>query len=133
MVTLNVPMPLVSMLFAGSVAAASELVITTVPAYVNTTFSKLSLAVTATGWETPLVRTGLGYPATEKCVIPAGVTTMLAWLPVSNGLERSVAVTDWVVPTVFSVVRNVPFPLTRPLSPERAACGSLDVKWIVPL
>jgi hypothetical protein len=74
---------------------------------------------------------GLARPPTTRCVAGPGLTTIPVWLPVIDGVNVSVAVTDRV-PAVRRVTPKVPTPPARVASPGRMAAPSLLVKWTVP-
>ena len=87
-VTAKVPVPEVSVEGAATIAAPSELVIVTVPAYPVTVLLPASSAVTVTLWLAPAT-VGLAKPVTARCV--AAPTVMLNAVLVAAVSEPSMA------------------------------------------
>jgi hypothetical protein len=128
-VALNVPTPLVSVLFAGSTACPSVLVKCTVPVYPVTVLFVASSAVTVKLNAVPAV--ALAGALTVKCVAAAALTLTFADVPVIEDVTESVAESVWL-PAVLSVALKVPTPLVSVLFAGSTACPSLVVKCTVP-
>jgi hypothetical protein len=125
-VALKDPVPLVSKLSAGSVAAPSVLVKCALPAYPVAMLLKASKAVTVTLKATPAVAEA--GAETVKWVAAAGETLIAPEVPV---MEPSAAVIVCEA-AVRRVALNVPVPLVRVVSVGRVAAPSVLVKCTVP-
>jgi hypothetical protein len=125
----KVPVPLVSIEFAGSFAFLSVLLKWIVPAYPVAWLLNLSSAVTVNVKATPAVTNEGGD--TEKWVAAAGLTVMVPEIPVIEAVAVSAAAIVWF-PALFNFAVNMPVPLVRVASAGNIAAGSLLVKCTVP-
>jgi hypothetical protein len=128
-VTGNVPVPFVSVVFAGSTANPSVLVKCTVPVYPVVTLFSPSSAVTVTLVAVP---TG-AVPGmdTEKCVANPDPTVIDPDVPVIVPVTVSVAVIV-SLPIVFNVTWKLPDPFVSVEFAGNTAEPSLLVKCTVP-
>jgi hypothetical protein len=129
-VTGNVPVPLVSVEFAGSTADPSVLVKCTVPVYPVVTLFSASRAVTVTLVAVPAV--AVPGMDTEKCVANPDPTVIAFDVPVIVPVTVSVAVTVWL-PFVFNVIWKLPVPFVSVEFAGNTAEPSLLVKCTVPV
>jgi hypothetical protein len=125
----NVPVPLVNVALAGSVAEPSLLVKCTVPLYPVAVLLNWSNPVTLKLNEVFWVAEA--GAETLKCVAGPGFTVIPAEVPVMEEVTVSVAVMVWL-PAVFSVTENTPTPLVNVEFAGSVAEPSVLVNCTVP-